>query len=1363
MKKPLMFLLALSLSVSMSVPAMAESSAAAAGTEAAEAAADMNDTEAEAACAGSETGDGKAADETQADTAEAETDSDTEDADLLETVAEDENSDFPEDEELWETDADAADEAADAAEAEAEEDRIDAAEDPACSEADPEDAEDADPDTEEHAAETAAAPSVQDETETEESAELAAAYETIYAAATVNIYETKNATTSGTKVKILAKGDAVGFVEAQKAGKKSSDGYEAVWIKVRFQNDSGAYQEGYVYQKLNGSYKFVYNYGSKLDDQGAINCFEETDETAHTVYVKKSTDKSTVKVYNVKSTYTADTENKGNAKVLCELELGDSVQLLRTEEYTKEKDEEKGTEEAHYYWYSVKAKDANGNTVYGYVYQNKASVRKFCCNSWFPTLYKKALSWYAKGEALQYDQKSGPDGSYRRTLDYTKVEKASMKNQTYIDCSSFIYNLLNAVDNNQAKNYCPSLLRTKYVANGDAASKCYKYISGSDLQNKSSDVYKELVKDGKLDTAALVQNLDLKEGDLLIVRHRGKDDTYDRGHIMMVYSLTYADGDGTKPTDAWLIHATGNSMASDVTSETSKDKSYEKNGAIRKNSLSYRFANSYPLEEILGIYVIRYYDHSDNCTFAEGETTCKVCGASSTGVAYENTNESHSFVKEACSDCGLKTFTKVEWSFKNPNETIPTAAYQTWLDRAQASLLDTSKSGHCAGMTLSAMASYAGYPALSTYLTASGTAGNYTTLWDVQKKSSSTEKKISSLKVSTSSTKAADYIDTAHAFQYTAVFQKEKKQNTNDLQGLYNAVHAFQKGEGKPVYISIRKADGTSGHALMALEISEGLSESASRAVITVYDSNYPGKECHLILEKDESGAYASWRYPHLTNYYGSKTSGTISYVVFDGKVKSAYVSFSKQSAAKLVKVDKTNQGSVSCGTETAALDTVSDAASETFVAISRDDESDDGEEADNTDDTEAADESGEDADDETEDETGSDIADEAEEDGCGAADGDTGVVPEETEGTAETNALFWVTDESNPLVFTDVTKESAVTVADEDQVVTALADSKAEITVASDLTSIEVDSEKEDGFRVSCKTLEDDSSAAVSCIEGTAADQVEVRQEEDGSLVLTGAESLTITDEALQIAADGSESTVSKQTILVQDAAKSAVYTLKKVAGSGDTQTLVVEEDKNGDGVADRIIKQDSTIKLTAKKAVYTGKAIAIGKASVTGSKGTVKYTYYTDSACSKKTTAKANGSASKGAAPVYAGTYYVKATVAADACYKSAVSSKVRLVITKKAQTPVLKASNHSFKYSVLKTKNRSFTVKTRAAKGTVTYVLKSKSNKIVIGKKTGKITVKRGIKKGTYKAVIYAKCAATKNYSAKTVKKTIKIVVK
>ncbi|MDD6211677.1 MAG: fibronectin type III domain-containing protein [Clostridiales bacterium] len=96
---------------------------------------------------------------------------------------------------------------------------------------------------------------------------------------------------------------------------------------------------------------------------------------------------------------------------------------------------------------------------------------------------------------------------------------------------------------------------------------------------------------------------------------------------------------------------------------------------------------------------------------------------------------------------------------------------------------------------------------------------------------------------------------------------------------------------------------------------------------------------------------------------------------------------------------------------------------------------------------------------------------------------------------------------------------------------------------------------------------------------------------------------------------------------------------------------------------------KPESTITLADKKAAYTGNAITAPQAEVTGaapgeSYENVAYTYYTDKACTVLTT-DADGAASSGKAPSKAGTYYVKAVVAADSHYKSAVSDAAKLTI--------------------------------------------------------------------------------------------------
>ncbi|MCD8347174.1 MAG: YDG domain-containing protein [Lachnospiraceae bacterium] len=100
--------------------------------------------------------------------------------------------------------------------------------------------------------------------------------------------------------------------------------------------------------------------------------------------------------------------------------------------------------------------------------------------------------------------------------------------------------------------------------------------------------------------------------------------------------------------------------------------------------------------------------------------------------------------------------------------------------------------------------------------------------------------------------------------------------------------------------------------------------------------------------------------------------------------------------------------------------------------------------------------------------------------------------------------------------------------------------------------------------------------------------------------------------------------------------------------------------------------------ITLTEKSATYTGKTIAIGAAAVTlvngetyeeTSNGAITYTYYTDENCTTLTGSSGDttsGAESEGAAPVNAGTYYVKASIAANENYTAVTSEAVTLNIT-------------------------------------------------------------------------------------------------
>ena len=181
-------------------------------------------------------------------------------------------------------------------------------------------------------------------------------------------------------------------------------------------------------------------------------------------------------------------------------------------------------------------------------------------------------------------------------------------------------------------------------------------------------------------------------------------------------------------------------------------------------------------------------------------------------------------------------------------------------------------------------------------------------------------------------------------------------------------------------------------------------------------------------------------------------------------------------------------------------------------------------------------------------------------------------------------------------------------------------------------------------------------------------------------------------------------------------------------------------------------INKAKSTIKVAAKTATYNKKAVTAGKVTKTGSTGKVTYKYFN---AKKKAIAKA---------PVNAGTYYVKATVAANANYAAATSGFAKITIRKAAQSvkkivPTAKA----YKASVLKKKAQTFVLKaTKVGTGKVTFKKAAGNAKIVVAA-NGKVTVKKGLKKGTYKVTVNVAVAGNANYAArKAVKKTFTVKV-
>lgn len=177
---------------------------------------------------------------------------------------------------------------------------------------------------------------------------------------------------------------------------------------------------------------------------------------------------------------------------------------------------------------------------------------------------------------------------------------------------------------------------------------------------------------------------------------------------------------------------------------------------------------------------------------------------------------------------------------------------------------------------------------------------------------------------------------------------------------------------------------------------------------------------------------------------------------------------------------------------------------------------------------------------------------------------------------------------------------------------------------------------------------------------------------------------------------------------------------------------------------------KKSSKVVLKDKYAIYTGKAIKIGKAKVTGSKGKVTYTYYTDAKCKKKLKNY----------PKKVGTYYVRAKVAATDTHKSAQSNIAKLVIQKKnPMTVKVKSKTYKAKASTGKlAKNYSFKIGVTKAKGTVTYSKSKNCKKYITVNNKGKVTIKKGTPRGKYTINVKAKGKGT--YASRTIKVSIKV---
>ena len=124
---------------------------------------------------------------------------------------------------------------------------------------------------------------------------------------------------------------------------------------------------------------------------------------------------------------------------------------------------------------------------------------------------------------------------------------------------------------------------------------------------------------------------------------------------------------------------------------------------------------------------------------------------------------------------------------------------------------------------------------------------------------------------------ALEYIKYLQAYQYSNVVSEYRKSTTNDLNGLYQAVKAYENGGGDGVSIGIHgRYFGDAGHAVWGIKAID----EDRYCKILVYDCNYPQKEKYLYLYKDETGAFISWSYDFdfLFTWGTGKKNASINY-----------------------------------------------------------------------------------------------------------------------------------------------------------------------------------------------------------------------------------------------------------------------------------------------------------------------------------------------------------------------------------------------------------------------------------------------------------------------------------------------------
>lgn len=202
------------------------------------------------------------------------------------------------------------------------------------------------------------------------------------------------------------------------------------------------------------------------------------------------------------------------------------------------------------------------------------------------------------------------------------------------------------------------------------------------------------------------------------------------------------------------------------------------------------------------------------------------------------------------------------WGFRNTKtkEKIDADDYRRFFEDETSEELEQlvakcdGQGGVCFGMCITAVASYLGYPSISSY-------GNYNTLSEVGMRDTSTDTNLS----------VRDFIVLGQIYQYTNQVLKKCQviDGDTELDNLYDAIYDYQFNNGSPVIIGVDETGGQKrGHAVLALGI-QSTEKKNKKVRIMIYNPNLPNKKAYMTL-KGTPGYFTGWEIENGAEPYSS-------------------------------------------------------------------------------------------------------------------------------------------------------------------------------------------------------------------------------------------------------------------------------------------------------------------------------------------------------------------------------------------------------------------------------------------------------------------------------------------------------------